>query len=36
MRSKSIAAAIAVAACLAVPTAVQAHPFTTDKQRVLG
>ena len=30
MRSKSIAAAIAVAACLAVPTAVQAHPFTTD------
>ena len=30
MRSKSIAAAIAVAACLAVPTAVQAHPFTTS------
>lgn len=28
MRSKSIAAAIAVAACLAVPAAVQAHPFT--------
>ena len=30
MRSKSIAAAIAVAACLAVPAAVQAHPFTTS------
>jgi hypothetical protein len=30
MRSKFIAAAIAVAACLAVPAAVQAHPFTLD------
>ncbi len=29
MRSKSIVAAIAVAALLAVPAAVQAHPFTT-------
>jgi hypothetical protein len=30
LRSKTIAAAIAVAACLAVPAAVQAHPFTVS------
>jgi len=36
MRSKSIAAAIAVAACLAVPTAVQAHPFTTSSSVFSG
>src|SRR5687768_1734469 len=36
MRSKSIAAAIAVAACLAVPAAVQAHPFTTGSSVFSG
>jgi len=36
MRSKSIAAAITVAACLAVPTAVQAHPFTTGSSVFSG
>ncbi|HEX5730808.1 hypothetical protein [Microbacterium sp.] len=36
MRSKSIAVAIAVAACLAVPAVVQAHPFTITNSAFSG